>query len=201
MMKLYLDLDGVLVDFTTGLMQKLNVPYDYPVSPFPLKPGVWDYFPELKERYGVTFEQCDGVCDRDFWANLIWMFDGHDILRVIADVFDPIDIRLLTSPMPNLDSASGKMEWVDKNLPPMKKKTIITSVDKGEFAAPDRILIDDRDENIDSWCKAGGIGILCPRPWNRASCCADDAPGYITEMLEESNEQDTDYTGLARASR
>jgi len=182
-MKLYLDIDGVIADFTTGLTRAVGVPYDYPESPYPFKPGVWDYFLELKDRYGVTFEQCNAACNRDFWANLRWMYDGRDIVRVVIDVFSPDDIRLLTSPMPNLGSASGKMEWVDKNAPSMKKKTIITNVDKGEFAAPDRILIDDYDKNIDSWRAAGGIGIVCPRPWNSLRRLADDAPGWIRIAL------------------
>ena len=186
-MRLYLDIDGVLVDFTTGLMRALSVPYDYPKAPYPFKPGVWDYFPELKDRYGVTFEQCDAACAAGFWANLWWMFDGRSILRVVGDMLDLDDtsLRLLTSPMPNLGSASGKMEWVERNLPPMKKKTIITNVDKGEFAAPDRILIDDCDKNIDSWRAAGGIGIVCPRPWNSLRLWHDDAPGYVRARLEE----------------
>jgi len=184
-MNLYLDLDGVLIDFTTGLMRALGIPYDYPREPYPFRSGVWDYFPELKERYGVTFEQCNAVCTREFWANLWWMFDGHSIRRIVADVFDPTHICLLTSPMPNLGSASGKWEWVDRNLPPMKEKTIIANVDKGEFAAPDRILVDDCDKNIDSWRAHGGIGIVCPRPWNSLRHLADDAPNYIRAALKE----------------
>ena len=184
-MRLYLDVDGVLADFTTGLMRAMRVPYDYPRELYSFKPGVWDYFPELKDRYGITFEQCNAVCTREFWANLWWTFDGHSILRSVTDILDPTVIRLLTSPMPNLGSASGKMEWVEKNLPMMKKKTIITNVDKGEFAAPDRILIDDRDDNIYSWRKAGGIGVVCPRPWNCLGHLAGDAPGYIRARLEE----------------
>jgi len=184
-MRLYLDVDGVLADFTTGLMRALGIPYYYPEELYSFKPGVWDYFPELKDRYDVTFEQCNAVCNREFWANLNWMFDGHDIMRVVRGVSDIEDICLLTSPMPNLGSASGKMAWVEKNLPPMKKKTIITNVDKGEFAAPDRILIDDRDENVDSWRAAGGIGIVCPRPWNSTHRFHDDAPNYIYAALAE----------------
>ena len=187
-MRLYLDVDGVLADFSAGLMRALGVPYDYPRSPYPFKPDVWDYFPELRDRYGITFEQCNAVCTREFWADLWWMFDGRSILRAVTNVFDPtdpIDTCLLTSPMPNLGSASGKMEWVEKNLPLMKKKTIITNMDKGKFAAPDRILIDDYDENINSWRANGGIGVLCPRPWNSLCYLADDAAGYIREELEE----------------
>ena len=184
-MRLYLDVDGVLADFTTGLMRALDIPYYYPEGSYPFKPGVWNWFPELEKRFGVGFEECDDMCDQNFWANLQWMHDGPAIVETVGEFFKWGEISLLTSPMPNTGSASGKMEWLEKNWPVMKKRAIITNVDKGQFAAPDRILIDDRDENIASWRAAGGIGITCPRPWNKARDCAHNAPRYIHSQLKE----------------
>ena len=60
----------------------------------------------------------------------------------------------------------GKMMWIDRVMPDMKGKVIITE-HKHLLAAPGRVLYDDRDENIDAWERYGGIGRLVPRLWNR----------------------------------
>jgi hypothetical protein len=52
----------------------------------------------------------------------------------------------------------------------MKDKRVLIAnghTAKASVAGPGKILIDDKNENIDEWEAAGGIGILYPRPWNR----------------------------------
>jgi hypothetical protein len=60
----------------------------------------------------------------------------------------------------------GKMDWLRQHMPSMVDKVIFTE-HKHLLAAPGRVLYDDRDENIDAWEAAGGIGRLVPRLWNR----------------------------------
>lgn len=183
-MKLFLDMDGVLADFTTGLTRALGVPYNYPADPYPFREGVWDYFPEIERRYGKTFYDCNAACSHQFWRRLPWMHDGRDILRVVLEHFDEKDVYLLTSPMPHVESPSGKWHWVCENIPSFKKRTIITNVDKGVFASEDAILIDDCDKNVESFADAGSRAIPCPRPWNVARHYADEASLYIDRALE-----------------
>ncbi|KKL20176.1 hypothetical protein LCGC14_2458100, partial [marine sediment metagenome] len=85
-------------------------------------------------------------------------------------------------PMPNLGSPSGKWDWVEHHIPELKKHTIITNVDKGTFAGHYRVLIDDKDENVNSFTTAGGRGILCPRPWNSGG--GHDTVARIEMVLE-----------------
>jgi len=40
---------------------------------------------------------------------------------------------------------------------------------KEKLAAPCRLLIDDRSENVKAFRDAGGSAILVPRPWNDGS--------------------------------
>lgn len=179
--KVFLDMDGVLTDFTRGWTDILGLPYAY--SPYPFEIGVWDYFPELLREYNVTFERVDDVCTHDFWANLPWMHDGRDILEAVLSRFDYENVYLLTSPMPNLGSPSGKWEWVERNIPSLKEQVIITNASKGLFAGPDRVLIDDKNENVQEFHRAGGEGIFCPRPWNAANMF--DTIPFIRIHLEE----------------
>jgi len=65
----------------------------------------------------------------------------------------------LSAPSEKNESRVGKHKWVKRELPGFH--LILRSPEhKKDFAAPNSILIDDREDNIDSWKKAGGIGIL-----------------------------------------
>ena len=158
--KVMLDLDGVLVNFVEGINRAFGIKYDYAKLPERMK---WNWF---SEYLGLDSQEVDSICTINFWAGLRWMHDGKEILELVESIFD--DIYLLTTPMPNPESYTGKMLWVERHIPRYKNRTIITTVSKFLFAGENRILIDDKNENIDEFNEAGGRGILVPRPWNRA---------------------------------
>jgi hypothetical protein len=56
------------------------------------------------------------------------------------------------------ESIKGKLDWV-KRLPNMRKVYFAAAKNKAKFAGPNKILIDDRQDTIDSWNANGGIGI------------------------------------------
>ena len=173
---IFLDIDGVLANFRKGIHDTFDKFYDYPtLSP---KWKFWDDWPD------VTFEMVNAICTTSFWQNLKWMHDGHDILRAVLDKFNASQTYLLTTPMPNLKSASGKMIWVNDNLPIYLKRTIITQAPKHLLARPDTLLIDDKDENVDGFREAGGKALLVPRPWNRLHRQAHRTSQYVKEFLE-----------------
>ena len=181
---IFLDMDGVFVNFLGGLHKALGVPYD--IDNYPYKKGKWNMLTDIKpfDDIPATFEKCNDCCTTSFWQNLEWMHDGHDILTTIEYRCTSAQIYLLTTPMPNLESASGKMMWVNDNLPIYLKRTIITQAPKHLLARPDTLLIDDKDENIDGFIEAGGRGLLVPRPWNHAHLNADRTVEVIREFLE-----------------
>lgn len=155
-----LDLDGVIANFRKGIHDVFNQPYDY--SNLTDKWSFWE------DWNGVTFDMINSACTVEFWQNLEWMHDGRDILRSILNMFNTDQIYLLTTPMPNIESPTGKWLWVRDNIPVYLKRTIITQVSKSLLAGPDTLLIDDRDKNVDEFEEAGGKTILVPRPWNRS---------------------------------
>ena len=176
-------MDDVLVDFMGGLHKTLNIPYNY--KNYPYEKGNWDILGyQIKWQHYpdclVTLEECNQRCTTSFWANLDWMHDGRDILRTIMETLGLEKVYFLTTPMPNLESASGKMMWVNGNLPIYLKRTIITQAPKSLLAKPNTLLIDDKDENVEEFTKAGGYGILVNRPWNKGYERAD----YTVEDLE-----------------
>ena len=49
--------------------------------------------------------------------------------------------------------------WVDKNTPGIK--LILAAADKKQnYSKPNRILIDDKESNVEQWISKGGEGIL-----------------------------------------
>lgn len=173
----FLDVDGILTSFRKGIADALGKSYDY--AGMSDKWIFWDDWPD------VSFEMVNDVCTFDFWQYLPWMHDGHDILRAITDKFHWEQIYLLTAPMPNIESPTGKWLWVSDNLPIYLKRTIITQVPKSLFAQPDILLIDDKDENVEEFTAAGGNAILVPRPYNKLRKYSDVSSNYVRSHLEE----------------
>ena len=67
--------------------------------------------------------------------------------------------ELLSSPSRSSTSRLGKRLWVRNNMPGVKL-TLAQARNKQNYAAPNHILIDDRESNIEQWISQGGIGIL-----------------------------------------
>ena len=167
-------MDGVLVDFRKGIHDAFNKPYNY-LTLSPLW-KFWDDWPD------VTFEMVNAACVSEFWAELKWTHDGLKILQAVIEKFN--DIYLLTTPMPNFESATGKVLWVNKQIPVFNRRLIITRASKSLLAGPDTLLIDDKDQNIDEFIKAGGQGLLVPRPWNHRCYCTDRTVEVVKRFLE-----------------
>ena len=171
----FLDVDGVLANFRKGIHEAFIKPYHYPT--LSKKWTFWDDWPD------VMFEMVNAACTTEFWTDLEWMHDGYDILTAVEYKFAPAQIYLLTTPMPNIESPTGKWLWVRDNIPMYYKRTIITQAPKHLLARPDTLLIDDKDENVDGFHEAGGKAHLICRPWNRGHLNADKTVQMLQEFL------------------
>ena len=169
----YLDMDGVITDFVGEVNERMGIPRD-------TIPSKWAWV----EDFGFTLDQVNDWCTIDFWANLGWMPDGRDILRLVTSTFKPEQIYLLTAPMSNPGSYTGKALWVQKHLPEYSKRLIVTPAPKSLFARPDTLLIDDKDGNVEGFINAGGNAILVPRSWNELHGWAGDTYQVVKNSLE-----------------
>ncbi len=136
--KVYCDMDGVIVDFEHGYNRLTG--RDAPGFSSPYN----------KNEFWSAIDKAGAK----FWADLEWMEDGPQLWSYIKQ-YNP---KLLTAPSMNPSSEEGKLQWVEKNIP--GTQTIFKQAkNKQDLAEPNAILIDDREDNIERWIDAGGIGI------------------------------------------
>ena len=135
-MKIYVDLDGVLVDFVKGYQELTGIDI---TGTFHNDPKFWE--PINKAGY-------------NFWVDLEWTVDGKKLWKYV-EKYSP---ELLSAPSREDDSRIGKHDWVKRELPGVHL-ILRTAKNKKEFAGPNSVLIDDLETNIQSWIEAGGIGI------------------------------------------
>jgi len=135
--KLYVDMDGVLVNFNkgfedlTGLHPKLYI-----------------------EEYGRK-ELFDAIRQHNtFWIDLEWMPDGKKLWNFIKD-YNP---EILSTPGGDIELCKKqKKEWIHHEIGDIP---IHFSFHKEKYASKNSILIDDMPKNTVPWEESGGIAIL-----------------------------------------
>jgi 5'(3')-deoxyribonucleotidase len=157
----FLDMDGVIADFVGGacLAHGIENPYKDPASA-----GIF----ETEKLLGMTeAEFWRPLGSLRFWAELNKTAEADAIVSLVTTMFSLDNVVVLTSPSQSPDCMAGKKIWLTMHYPKLKNVIFAPAHTKRLLAGPDRVLIDDRDENIETFVAAGGRGLLIPRPWNR----------------------------------
>ena len=136
---IYLDMDGVLVDFDKQFEELTG-----------MAPSAF----EAKNSSDEFWAAIDGA-GVGFWRGMKWM-PGGEALYNRASKFPHF---LLSSPSRSDVSKIGKHLW-RRDKTPSTKLILARSYNKKNYANPSSVLIDDREDNIKQWRDAGGIGIL-----------------------------------------
>ena len=145
--KIYVDMDGVVADFDQRFRDLAGMgPREFEEKYG--KNAFWDFIDEGDNKLV-------------FWVGIPPMSDAKQLI----DYVSKYDYEMLTAPSLKKQSLMGKGLWMknqtNKGLFPSKPKVNYKSAkNKKDFAAPNNILIDDREDTINSWNAAGGIGIL-----------------------------------------
>lgn len=176
------DIDGVLGDFMKHACDFHGIPYTPELYP----PGVYDTS-KLINCAGdckVTQQQFWDKFDYDFWLSMPWTVDGREILEMAFRKVGRQNVFLSTSPSENPMCAAGKMAWIQKEIPELRRRFLIGSA-KYFTANPQSALIDDFDKNIGEYIARGGIGITLPRIWNSQHANRDHVRSYLLNRLTE----------------
>ena len=165
--KVFLDMDGVLVDFIGGLHRALGVSYDPNKYPYPV--SKYEMFEDLCYRTEgrVSMDNLYRACDpAEFWSNLEWDPMGKAIrTAILVEMGSWNNVVICTSPMATPDAWKGKVEWLNRNIPEVKNISI-TTAPKHLYAKAGHVLIDDKDSNVAQFKEHGGAAFLVPQPWN-----------------------------------
>lgn len=147
-MKIYLDMDGTLVDFVS----QVN------------KCGFWRKDKENK----VDWKKVKVKGPR-FWSEMDWMpgaeFFFKELLTYEKDGY--FEIYILSS-IDFQQGIDGKIQWIKEHTDFSLDKVIFVTEpeDKEQYAASDAFLIDDRKKSLDPFAAAGGNPIEFSGDWN-----------------------------------
>lgn len=141
--KIFVDLDGVLVDFDKE-MERIGFPRHVVEHDKKAKSNFWKTIGAMAKR------------GQPFWGAMDPMPDAMELWNYVKE-YNP-EILSATGHVGN--PIEEKNEWVKKHLGDIPTHLVRKSSDKAQYAAPNHILIDDREKSIGPWRAAGGIGIL-----------------------------------------
>ena len=137
--KIYCDMDGVLCDFDKRFEQFGGMDPD-----------------AYRAKYGGNkFWDLINKVGAQFWSKMSWMPEGKELWNHIKQ-YNP---KLLSAPSEDYSSRYGKKLWVKENIPGAKL-ILAKRENKKDYASGKSILIDDREDTINEWRAAKGIGIL-----------------------------------------
>jgi len=139
----------VLVDFVASC----NYCFEVDIYADPKHHGDWHAPRKVIPGFGNKISDMPS----EFWSSMPILPDAHDILARYDNAI------ILTTPWGNGPSYVGTRALIEQHFPGIP---YIFSNTKHHLAAGNT-LIDDKEENIDRWRRAGGIGILHPGLMNK----------------------------------
>jgi len=146
----YLDLDGVLVNFSKGYKKLSNGMSIRRYLETHTKPEAKNLFLNAGTK---------------FWEELEWIEGGKELYDTASRLYKCIKILSSTGTQDETKSKiveEGKRNWIKQHIPTIQPKDIFIvrgRLHKKEHASPNAILVDDVMETIHDWNAAGGVGI------------------------------------------
>jgi len=180
-MKLYCDMDGVLVNFEGGVLEHMNLMLKpiFGDETHPLHQVVVGAIEELgspdQEILLENIERAPDESDlphnklvrkymkelvgdnKELWAHLEWERNGKELWDYIKDI---PGLEILSAPMKQ-GSKTGKYIWCKRELGINSRKVNLSDTKKafGLHKGEQAVLIDDRDKYVNEFIAGGGIAI------------------------------------------
>jgi len=141
--KIYCDLDGVVADLDKHVKDITGKSFEELRAS---GSGFTQFVSQQRHEQKTVFDNLDPMPD----AHELWGY----IKKYNPDV-------LTATGVPEEQATAEKIRWVHNNLDGYNNiYTVRSGALKKKYAAPNHILIDDRNKSIKPWREAGGIGIL-----------------------------------------
>lgn len=148
--RIFLDLDGVLANFTKAACKHFQV--NYPIQERRLFTN-W-----LTKVGGIAKTEVDNLMNNyEYWYNMEQYSYTKDLVELCKELAD--EVYILSKPMNHEFCYAAKINWCIDTLGLNRKQLIITEAPKHLLAHDyTDILIDDKVEMIEKWIIAGGEG-------------------------------------------
>lgn len=175
---LFLDMDGVLVDFESGFLK---------------------IYRELKQKDKSIDQDLVGdyilSMKSDFWSDLNWISGGQLLWETSHKLFRNVNILSSSGSEGERGNFAviGKKMWLKKHIPELKQDNIFIVPGKQHklpYSNKQSILVDDVRLTIMAWNKRGGYGILhnSDKYMDTIITLEDIAtPLKLTEILKHKN--------------
>ena len=142
--RIFVDMDGVLADFNTGVETLTGTP-----------------FPNTDQGHNDYDERKEELTNMRLFRSLPPLPDMYDLIAYIRHTGLPWEILTAAGVVNRELVVWDKNEWIREYVSPSVVVTCtMTGSQKGMFALEGSVLIDDRKKNIQAWEDNGGIGIL-----------------------------------------
>lgn len=159
----FIDMDGVMADWVGAVCDLFGrFQEDYVSRNW--TPGEYS----IEQILNISTERLWATINRqgiDWWAHLEPLPWWRDLLAIVEAA--EVETSILTAPGRCDHALTGKGRWLNQHLPTYRGRLHMTK-EKHLLAGPDRLLIDDSDENCRRFIEAGGAAIVYPQPWNSA---------------------------------
>lgn len=180
-MILFIDMDEVLVDFTGGACKIHGITRKQLEEL--RQPGQWDIVAAMGLSNQEFWDPINQAGE-EFWAELDPLWWAYPLMRAAKEICD--EIYLLSSPSWGAHSYGGKIKWISQYLPDCN---YIITEHKSLLARPGRLLIDDREENVDQFIANDGDGIKFPSMGNSKHTFASDPLPSVLHRLNQFSKE------------
>ncbi len=176
--EIYLDMDGVCVDFIGAAMKTQGYNADLVLAAWRKEhPG--SVFPEpLLDKTATEFFTHSNMQTSEFWSGLAPYYWFEHLLEELGRLGHVV---FLTAPTGAPGCVSGKLEWLTERFGSDFTDFIFTR-HKDRLAHPNAYLVDDMPFNVESFNARNGVGILFPQIWNDLSHIEDPVAHIITTL-------------------
>lgn len=153
-MIIFLDLDGVIINWVKGVFDWYNIHYE------PSRVTHYSAMYDIVDRKPKQF--WNDLKNAEFWENLEFYPGAENLIERLQQYGEVI---LLTSPA--IGCAGYRQNWIQANLPNFfTRGHYLIGPAKYVCAGFYKILIDDSDDNCNKFLSNGGQTITYPQLWN-----------------------------------
>jgi len=171
-MKVYCDMDGVLVDLESYWLERYNLDFD----------------DNLKIEDLTDYDFTKFVKSPNVFLNYLKESGFHgperkplgDSIEIFTKIYSEVaNLFILTSPYKNSETCiRDKKEWVKKYLSFFPPEDMIFCHHKHLLSRPGDVLLDDKPTSLKRWSSNGGISVCYKRRWNDNSGANYEVKGW-----------------------